>query len=176
MRTTRTCKPPNLPTRPANSGNSAAGGGGYGQNIAAGVKADNISRVITDLFYNGEVGYYDDLYGEATPTFTNFVHWGHFSQVVWKQTSTVGCAVQYCPGGLANTGSNIPPYFTVCNYGPPGMRMCLAYPGKSYDSNTLQGTISANLEITLVIPLVSLPPIGVQDWMLRSKPVMFLGR
>nr|POE64895.1 putative pathogenesis-related protein [Quercus suber] len=100
--------------------NSAAGGGGYGQNIAAGVKADNISRVITDLFYNGEVNLYEGLYGQATPDFTNFVHWGHFSQVVWKQTSVVGCAVQYCPAGLSNTGSNIAPYFTVCNYGPPG--------------------------------------------------------
>jgi hypothetical protein len=36
--------------------------GAYGQNIAAGVEANNVSAVITELFYNGEVGYYDNLY------------------------------------------------------------------------------------------------------------------
>ena len=35
-------------------------GGGYGQNIAAGVKADNVSAVITELFYNGEERAYAD--------------------------------------------------------------------------------------------------------------------
>lgn len=100
--------------------NSTTGGGGYGQNIAAGVQASNISSVITELFYNGEMPYFNGLYGQANPSFTNFEHWGHFSQIVWKDTTTVGCAVQYCPGGLTNAGGNIPPYFTVCNYEPPG--------------------------------------------------------
>nr|POE87570.1 putative pathogenesis-related protein [Quercus suber] len=99
---------------------STAGGGGYGQNIAAGLKSDNISSVITDLFYNGEMPYYNGLYGQAQPSYANFAHWGHFSQLVWKDTKTIGCAVQYCSKGLANTGSNIPPYFTVCNYEPAG--------------------------------------------------------
>ena len=35
--------------------------GAYGQNIAAGVKADNVSAVITELFYNGEVSFYISL-------------------------------------------------------------------------------------------------------------------
>ena len=95
-------------------------GGGYGQNIAAGVEANNVSAVITDLFYNGEVGYYANQYGKANPDMTNFELWGHFSQIVWKDTNKVGCATQYCPNGLGNTGSNVSPYFTVCNYGPPG--------------------------------------------------------
>nr|POE72873.1 putative pathogenesis-related protein [Quercus suber] len=84
---------------------STAGGGGYGQNIAAGVKANNISSVITELFYNGEMPYYSTLYGQAQPSYDNFAHWGHFSQLVWKDTKTIGCAVQYCPGGLKNTGN-----------------------------------------------------------------------
>jgi hypothetical protein len=48
----------------------------------------------------------------------DFEVWGHFSQVVWKATTHVGCATQYCPGGLsADTPLvNVPPYFTVCNY------------------------------------------------------------
>jgi len=100
--------------------NTTASGGGYGQNIAAGVKADNISSVITELLYNAEEPYFDGLYGEANPSFDNFVHWGHFSQIVWKASTKVGCAVQYCPNGLANTGSDVPPYFTVCNYEEAG--------------------------------------------------------
>ncbi|KAK3068831.1 hypothetical protein LTR53_013294 [Teratosphaeriaceae sp. CCFEE 6253] len=95
-------------------------GGGYGQNIAAGVEASNISAIITDLFYNGEVGWYADLYGQDQPDMTNFESWGHFSQIVWKSTTKVGCATQHCPNGLTNVGDNVSPYFTVCNYGPPG--------------------------------------------------------
>jgi len=95
-------------------------GGGYGQNIAAGVAGDNITAVITDLFYNGEVNYFNGKYGEASPT--DFEMWGHFSQVVWKATTHVGCATQDCTaaGGVADAGTNVPPYFTVCNYAGPG--------------------------------------------------------
>jgi len=58
------------------SHNTQVGGGGYGQNIAAGVQADNVSAIITDLFYNGEVNWYAGQYGLANPSFTNFEHWG----------------------------------------------------------------------------------------------------
>ncbi|KAK8200766.1 hypothetical protein M8818_006082 [Zalaria obscura] len=97
------------------------GTGGYGQNIAAGVEASNVSAVITDLFYNGEVNWYNGLYGEAQPDMTNFEHWGHFSQIVWVGTTKVACVTQDCSSsGLANVGSDVAPYFTVCNYGDPG--------------------------------------------------------
>jgi len=102
--------------------------GAYGQNIAAGVKADNVSAVITELFYNGEVGYYDDLYAPdptdkdaKDPVMTNFHEWGHFSQMVWVNTTEVGCATVDCSStNLANTGGNVAPYFTVCNYKAQG--------------------------------------------------------
>lgn len=101
--------------------NTAVDGGGYGQNIAAGVPADNITAVITDLFYNGEVEWFAGLYQQAQPSMVNFEHWGHFSQVVWKSTTQVGCATVDCSAqGLANVGSDVAPMFTVCNYGPPG--------------------------------------------------------
>lgn len=96
-------------------------GGGYGQNIAAGVPPDNISAIITNLFYNGEVNYYQGLYGEANPSMSNFEEWGHFTQIVWKATTHFGCATHDCTGqGLANVGSDVSPYFTVCNYKKPG--------------------------------------------------------
>lgn len=93
-------------------------GGGYGQNIAAGAPEAAISHVISDQFYNAEINNFGNQYGVADPT--GFESWGHFSQLVWKNTGQVGCATQYCPGGVGNTGSNVPPYFTVCNYSPPG--------------------------------------------------------
>lgn len=101
--------------------NTEMDGGGYGQNIAAGVKADNVSAVITELFYNGEVGLYEGQYGKESPDMSNFHEWGHFTQIVWKGTTEVGCATVDCSSsGLANTGGNVPPYFTVCNYKSPG--------------------------------------------------------
>jgi hypothetical protein len=108
----------------ANSVRSAQDGGGYGQNIAAGSPPDQISSVITNLFYNNEEPNFAGLYGQATPSNINdeaaFDGWGHFTQVVWKGTTSVGCATVQCPT-LQNTGSDVAPYFTVCNYKPAGM-------------------------------------------------------
>jgi len=75
--------------------------------------------MITNAMYNGEMPNYPE-YGVDNPDMTNFSKWGHFSQIVWKATTSVGCYTQYCPNGLANTGSGVSPYFTVCNYSPQG--------------------------------------------------------
>ncbi|KAF2230576.1 PR-1-like protein, partial [Viridothelium virens] len=97
--------------------NIAMDGGGYGQNIAAGAPPSNISAVITDSFYNGEVNYFDGLYGEPSPDMSKFENWGHFSQIVWKATGFVGCAVRNCTiESLGNVGADVAPFFTVCNY------------------------------------------------------------
>lgn len=104
------------------------GGGGYGQNIAAGAPFKDISNVITDQFYNNEVNLYPG-YGDDNPDMTNFHEWGHFSQIVWTDTTEVGCFTYDCSkkkGGLGKiTGvyGNIAPLFTVCNYYPPGNYM-----------------------------------------------------
>jgi len=97
---------------------TSTGGGGYGQNIGAGSPPSDIPSMISDLMYNDEINYYPGYGGE--PDMSNFEKWGHFSQIVWKSTTGVGCATQYCPGGLANAGGGVSPYFTVCNYGPAG--------------------------------------------------------
>ncbi|KXT07185.1 hypothetical protein AC578_2475 [Pseudocercospora eumusae] len=93
-------------------------GGGYGQNLAAGTTEDQIGDAITDMWYNGEVGYYANDYGQENPDMSNFGNWGHFSQMVWKATEKVGCATQNCPGGVQNApGIDT---LTVCNYSPAG--------------------------------------------------------
>lgn len=40
----------------------------------------------------------------------------HFTQVVWKDTTSVGCAVQSCSGILGSGKAR----FYVCEYDPPG--------------------------------------------------------
>ena len=55
------------------------------------------------------------------PDVSTLNQWGHFSQIVWKGSSSVGCYTADCSAtGLGNTGGGIPPYFTVCNYSPAG--------------------------------------------------------
>jgi len=80
-----------------------------------------MGSIITDGFYNGEVNSYTYYGGEPD---TSTLHaWGHFSQIVWKDTESVGCYTTDCSAnGLGNIspGSGIRPFFTVCNYGPPG--------------------------------------------------------
>lgn len=98
--------------------NVVAGGGGYGQNIGAGAPDDEIDKMITNEMYNDEMMFYPGYTTE--PDMSNFEKWGHFSQIVWKATTSVGCYTQHCTDGLANVGSNVSPYFTVCNYASAG--------------------------------------------------------
>lgn len=42
---------------------------------------------------------------------------GHFTQVVWKSTTSVACAKASCPAG---TITQMPSFFFVCRYAPPG--------------------------------------------------------
>jgi hypothetical protein len=94
----------------------------YGQNIAYGVDASQVDKIITDMMYNDEMMYFQDQYGQANPDMTNFEHFGHFTQIVWLNTASVGCATVTCQP-LANSGSSDALPFTVCNY----FRACM-YP------------------------------------------------
>ena len=77
--------------------------------------------LISDGFYNSEVNYYTYYGGE--PDTSTLHEWGHFSQIVWVDTGSVGCYTSDCTKtGLGNIAAStgIRPFFTVCNYAPPG--------------------------------------------------------
>lgn len=103
------------------------GDGGYGQNIAmwgtsgdvASVGAASaVAQAVTNMWFNGEIGnFLPSYYGLADPPMINFENWGHYSQVVWKGSTDLGCAVKLCQAG---TISPMDTWFTVCNYYPPG--------------------------------------------------------
>lgn len=116
---------------------------GYGQNIAAGINPGEVVKVVSNMWYDGEVAAYPTPYGTDSPDMSNFEVWGHYSQAVWAETESVGCFTSSCaPAGVDPTdcksdgspylenvlcGQNrpdhkypTPAYFTVCNYYPSG--------------------------------------------------------
>lgn len=82
---------------------------GYGENLAMGY--NDMTRAV-DAWGNER-----DLYTFSPPDkVTGFSEdTGHFTQLVWKTTTTVGCAAQICNGRGGVAG-----YMVVCEYWPPG--------------------------------------------------------
>jgi hypothetical protein len=60
---------------------------------------------------------------------------GHFTQVVWKATTAIGCGIASCPGMMmANS------IFVVCRYSPAGNFLCPSCdPPSTYADNVLPG-------------------------------------
>ncbi|KAI0475991.1 PR-1-like protein [Xylariaceae sp. FL0804] len=104
------------------------GNGGYGQNIAMWAQtsgaealgdAGAIKMATTDMWYNGEFeNYQQSYYGLPTPPMGDFEAWGHISQLLWKSSTELGCATQFCAKGTMY--SDMDAWYMVCNYGPPG--------------------------------------------------------
>ncbi|KAK8062012.1 hypothetical protein PG994_008378 [Apiospora phragmitis] len=119
----------------------------YGQNIAmwglsSGAEklgdVGAINMAITDMWYNGELNLYlPSYYGEASPDMSNFEKWGHFSQLVWKESTSVGCQAQFCPKGTMNDAMDT--WFMVCNYFPAGNM------GGGYGKNVMRPLGKANI-------------------------------
>lgn len=78
-------------------------GGAYGENLAAGTSGSLDGKAVTDMWYDEIKQYAFDRGGFSMQT-------GHFTQVVWRETTQLGCAVTSC------RGMDI----WVCEYDPPG--------------------------------------------------------
>jgi uncharacterized protein YkwD len=83
------------------NGKGDSNGGAYGENLAWGTSMSGPGSV--DLLYS-EIGNYNF----NAPSWNTSV--SHFTQVVWRNSAQVGCAVNNC-GGKS---------FWVCRYSPPG--------------------------------------------------------
>ncbi|THU92435.1 PR-1-like protein [Dendrothele bispora CBS 962.96] len=86
-----------------------SGDSGVGENIAAGTGNFGMSNAMDS--WMGEASKYD----YNNPGFSDAT--GHFTQVVWKSTTQVACAIASCG---ANTIFSDPSHFVVCQYTPPG--------------------------------------------------------
>jgi len=85
------------------------------------------AQAITDMWYYSEVNLYpQSAYGRSNPDMGGFHDWGHYTQVVWKNTAKVGCASKLCPAGTIVGG--MASWYTVCNYHPAGMHRPLSLP------------------------------------------------
>jgi len=78
----------------------------YGENIVAGTGNFPITAAVATFVQD------QDQYDPANPSYL------HFTQVVWKSTTELGCAVAQCPGLFDNTIST--PSLYVCLYNPAG--------------------------------------------------------
>ena len=85
-----------------------------GENLAAWSEADFASDQDAVDGWASEIAFYDYDANTCVPG----EQCGHYTQVVWRETREVGCAVAACPNGLDGwpEGREI----WVCRYSPPG--------------------------------------------------------
>lgn len=95
--------------------------GPYGENLAAtaGYKTDIVT---------GACKPWEDEAPQYTPDNPNY---SHFTQMVWKSTTQLGCAAVTCPAGSIFDAQYGPATFYVCEYNPPGN----VYPADNFRAN-----------------------------------------
>jgi hypothetical protein len=102
-----------------------------GENIAYSTGWLTNASVLFDAFVVGAKGECSKFVAQGCPkvTKTNFLNWGHYSQIIWNTTTRVGCAWTLC-----SSNSPQPSYsggkwtYLVCNYANAGN-----YLGRSYN-------------------------------------------
>ena len=114
---------------------TTVGGGNYGQNYGASPTGSTIEDAI-EMWYSETSLFLSSYYGQLSPAnrgctvsadgSSSCPEYGHFTQMIWKGSTTIGCAIADCSAGYvggddgeAPTGSE-DPVFQVCNYSPAG--------------------------------------------------------
>lgn len=95
---------------------------GYGENIAATAPPGAYSAAdVVAALWASEAPFYDhatNTCDAANPA--NDAHTcGHYTQLVWRSTTVVGCGFRTCTTGSPFTGFSTWDYW-VCDYAPPG--------------------------------------------------------
>ncbi|OCK74704.1 PR-1-like protein, partial [Lepidopterella palustris CBS 459.81] len=86
-------------------------GGPNGENLASGFPNASASIAAWDNE--------SSLYNFASPKFSHET--GHFTQLVWKATTTIGCSHTFCNSRpVSGEGQSAPGWYVVCEYYPPG--------------------------------------------------------
>jgi hypothetical protein len=101
------------------------GDGGYGQNLASwgstgdidSLKTKAAAQGVTNQWYNDEMNNWSSYGQDNPPSSQALDSFGHFTQLVWKSSTKIGCATVKCGAG---TVLSMPSWYTVCNYNPPG--------------------------------------------------------
>jgi hypothetical protein len=89
------------------------GSGGLGENLAAGAPSQSVSAAVAS--WVGEQAYYN----HATNTCSASQGCGHYTQIVWSTTTSVGCAQVHCTTNSPFT--NFTQWdLSVCDFSPPG--------------------------------------------------------
>jgi hypothetical protein len=73
---------------------------------------------ITEQWYNSEEPLYSNSYSYSKDNPATSADVLHFTQMVWQETTDVGCYSASCAQGTVDPGA--PTAFTVCNYWPQG--------------------------------------------------------
>jgi len=93
---------------------SMGGTGDLGENVASGAPTETVAAAVAS--WVAEEASYD----HTTNTCATNQVCGHYTQVVWSSTKSVGCAKVHCTTG-SPFGTQYPNWdFGVCDYSPPG--------------------------------------------------------
>lgn len=127
-------------------------GGPYGENLAEGYT--NITSAIDAWAIESSQYKYSPPTGFSEKT-------GHFTQLVWKATTDVGCGVADCSANLGESGKAFG-WFLVCEYWPPGN---VVGDHNEYFKENVQSVVSLG---------IGLGEDGVGVWLMLVFGVAFL--
>lgn len=77
----------------------------YGENLYLEINGDRSCRAAVNAWYAEKPNYHNEVIPQG-----NFQSYGHYTQLIWRNTKQVGCA------SASSGGKQI----TVCQYNPPG--------------------------------------------------------